>query len=79
MRVVSATTDVVPNDVKSETLRYGGRSEPGGCENDMGSEVDCEKTRQSERHKVRVAVRAYRWELGRESPNASWNEMHETK
>jgi len=75
--VVSATIDVVPNDVKLETHCYGGRSELGGCENGMGSEVDCEKSRQSERHKARVAVRAYRWELGRESPNTSWDEMHE--
>jgi len=43
----------------------------------MGSEVDCEKSRQPERHETWVAVRAYRWELGRESPNASWDEMHE--
>ena len=73
--VVSVTRDVVPNSVKSAT-RYG-RSEFGGYENGMSSGIDCEKSRQPERKKSKVAVRAYCWKPGRQSPNASWDEMHE--
>jgi hypothetical protein len=77
VRVVSAMRDVVPNNVKLATHCYGGRSGFGGYENGTGSDVGCEKSRQPEGKKSRAAVRAYRWKLGRESPDASWNEMHE--
>ena len=65
--------------VKSAIGCYGGRSGFGGCESDMGSEGYCGKSRQPECKKSREFVCAYPWKLGRESPNASWDKMHETR
>jgi len=67
----SRTRDVVPA-VKSATHCYGGRS-------DMNSEGYCGKSKQPERKRLRVAGYAYLWKRGREPPNASWDEIHETR
>jgi len=40
---------------------------------------DCGESRQPECKKLRMTVCAYLRELGRESPNTSQDEMHETR
>ena len=72
-----ATRDVVPK-VKSANHGYRGRGLEG-CESDTSSEVDCGKSRQLELRKSRVVACAYFWKLGRESPNAPQDEVHETR
>jgi len=45
----------------------------------MNSGGDYGESRQPECKKLRVTVCAYLWKLGRESPNTSQDEMHETR